>query len=152
MSVIFQASNGIMAASLLGSSSHLITAMIGGGGGERLARASRLMRLVHRLVLYRGINGGEWGGRTKQAREHKRTGENGTRNRAKNGTRTARQRGAKPKRKRTDGVSKQEETTRACGNHAQEQKRQSSFSPDPLTIGSRRFAGLKCSPAPRGVG
>lgn len=120
-------------------------------GASRPGVSSYASRSSSRLIPGHQ-RGGEWGGRTKQAREHKRTGENGTRNRAKNGTRTARQRGAKPKRKRTDGVSKQEETTRACGNHAQEQKRQSSFSPDPLTIGSRRFAGLKCSPAPRGVG
>ena len=50
--VIFQASNGIMAASLLGSSSHPITAMIGGGG----VSPGRLVSCVsaYRLVLYRG--------------------------------------------------------------------------------------------------
>lgn len=106
MSVIFQASNGIMAASLLGSSSHLITAMIGGGGGERLARASRLMRLVHRLVLYRGINGGGVGGADEAS---KRTQKNGRKRDEKPGEK--RNENGKTTRSeaetKTDGRSKQ---------------------------------------------
>ena len=123
----------------------------------RLVRASRLMRLVHRLVLYRDINGGVGGAdeASKRTRKNRRNRDE------KPGSRTGRktkrtqirqrERGEGTEQEQTDGVSKQG-GQREHGAITNKNKHPSSFSPDPLTIGSRRFAGLKQIPRPRGVG
>lgn len=85
-----------------------------------------------------------------------------TRKNRKAGTRNEEQDGAKTERTQQDNGEKRSENGRQASkqrkddedirrNHAQEQ-RPSSFSPDPLAVGSRRAIGLNQFPRPQGVG
>lgn len=139
-------------ASHLGSSSHPIISSHPHHEASRLSsRPMRLANHLERIPSPRHQRGKSDGEASKRTRKNGKAGtRNGEQDGVKNGTNTTRQRKERTGRGRT--ASKQGEGNGDIRrNHAQEQ-RLSSFSPDPLAVGSRRFIGLNQFPRPQGVG